>query len=246
MKEVFRGHLDECIQHLSELFLQTYPRGSKEAATAKRPMAKFCKVTIDSVTRWLYRTASLPVGEARIRLMCFLEVNGYRVLEMERMSVRHRNFAMLIGYGLLDADKAAEMLGYGHTSLLYQIFRGDHGPSEDKDQKMWDIWKGRKDQLDEAMEQAGKKFRIPLAGPENHGPIHQEPPASTSANSPASSGCPRDGVVNIMEGLLKFLDSGVLENLTPEDWVTLRKSGSTVLRLSSHLSTLSAKLVKPS
>jgi len=103
---------------------------------------------------------------------------------------------------------------------------------------------GGKDKLDEAIEKATKKYGL------NFSKVSHQQTASAQterSDAPNTSNCPRDGVVDIMHGLLKLLDSGVLQELTVAEWVALRESGSTtILRLSSHLSTLSARLVEPS
>ena len=125
MSEIFRGHVEECLKHLGLKLYQGIPRGSRGASEAKRPIADFCGVTVDTTTRWLNDPKHLPVGEVYIRLMCFLSVNGYRVLELERMKPKVRNFARLIGFGLVTSQEAAEMLNYSQISTLFQVLRGD-------------------------------------------------------------------------------------------------------------------------
>ncbi len=188
----------------------------------------------------------MPRGEQYYKLLCFLDLNGYKVIELEGMAIRCKNFTLLIGFGVLTSKDATEMLGYTQISELYRALRGDTGLSKDRERKMWDLWQARKDKLDEAVEEAGKRFRLNFSRARETQSIGV---VESKVAMPATTKPPdylRDGAVDIMEGLLKMLDSGVLLDLTDADWAALRNSSSTVLRLSSHLSTLSAKLVKPS
>lgn len=243
MTDGFRGHVEECVKHLAARIMEVCPRGTSAFTEIKRPIAEFCGVSIQTATDWIFRSSHLPRGEQYIKLMCFLDLNGYKVIELERMPPKCRNFAKLIGFGLVKSEDAVEMLGYHQVSELFRVLRGEGGISPAREEKLWDMWKARKDKLDEVIEKAEMRFRINLSRSESQGA--EDVSASKPSNSNFSD-CPRDGVVDIMQGLLKLLDSGVLQNLTDADWAALRNSSSTVLRLSSHLSTLSAKLVKPS
>lgn len=238
MNEGFRGHLEECLKHLGARFADRFPKGSKGAAEARRPMAEFCGVNIHTATGWLYRSDHLPQGEEYIKVMCFLELNGYRVIESEKLPQRCRNFARLIGYGLIETQAAAEMLSYNATSSLFKVLRGEVGVSAEVEGKLWDFWRARKDKLDDVIEKATVKYRLNFQTGVRQSPVSQ-------AEIPTTTNCPRDGVVDIMQGLLRLLDSGILQNLSDADWDALSNSKSMILRLSSHMSTLSARLVRP-
>ena len=148
--EVFRGHLDECLRHLGTKLAEVVPKGSRGAMESKRPLAEFCGVTIDSVTRWL--SGATPIGEQRIRLMCFLDSAGYRVIELERIPKVQRGFAELVGFGLISSQEASELLGYAEKSTLLKVLAGQQGASGDKNQRMWDYWKEKKETLEQKKE----------------------------------------------------------------------------------------------
>lgn len=242
MNHVYRGPVEECVRHFAARFQEVYPKGSRLSTEGKRPIAEFCGVNIHTVTDWFFRLDNLPVGERQIKLLCFLDLNGYKVTELERMSLKCRNFAKLIGYGLVKSEDAVEWLGYTQPSELFRALRGVTGLNHDREEKLWDLWKARRDKLDAAIEEAAKRFRFDFSS------IKKIPtstnPDSVSGHSPV--GCSRDGVISIMKGLLELLNSGTLANLSDDEWVALRSSSETILQLSSHLSTLSAKLVKSS
>ena len=231
--EVFRGHLEECLKHLGNTLDSRAPRGSRGAARAKKPIADFCGVEIKSVNRWLQGT-SFPVGEQRIKLMCYLDMVGYRIIELERMSKGRRNFAELVGYGLLTSEKAAEFLGYAKTSTVYQVLQSHHGISDDREQKMWDGWKARKEELLLKKEDSQELYRlyrlvIPL---KINSKVEKPKPSILPSRQMA--------LVNIMGGLLSLLEEG---SLSDSDFANLQRSADTILRLSAHLSSLSSRLI---
>ncbi|KKT00845.1 MAG: hypothetical protein UV76_C0007G0053 [Candidatus Nomurabacteria bacterium GW2011_GWA2_43_15] len=235
--EVFRGHLEECLRNLGTSLASSVPRGSREAAQAKKPVADFCGVTIGSITRWLRDTGSFPIGEPLIKLMCYLDMVGYRVIELERIPRIRRNFAELIGYGLLTSDQAAEFLGYASMSTFYQVLQGHHGASEDKEQKMWDVWKERKEELQQKKERSQELYRldIPLK-------IRSRVDVSKVLERQVSASRSK-AVVSIMEGLLMLLEESSFEKFSDGDLADLKASADTILRLSAHLSSLSSRLI---
>lgn len=235
--EVFRGHFEECLKHLGTRLASSVPRGSRGAAQAKKLVAEFCGVTINSVTRWLHGTGSFPIGEPLIKLMCYLDMVGYRVIELERMPKVRRNFAELVGYGLLNSDQAAEFLGYSSMSALYQVLQGHRGASEDKDQKMWDAWKERKEELQQKKEKSQELYRLDI-------PLKVRPKTEVSKMSERQVSAFRPkAVVSIMEGLLALLEENSFEKLSNGELADLKQSADTVLRLSAHLSALSSRLI---
>jgi len=156
--ELFRGHFEECFRHFVTAHITAVPKGSKESAKAKKPIADFCGVAIQTVTRWLY-TQAPPNGEPLIRLMCYLDMVGYTLIELERMPKVHRNFLELVGYGLLTGDEATEFLGYSSASTFYHVLRGKYNSSEDKKEKMWNAWKERREILQQRKDASQELLR---------------------------------------------------------------------------------------
>lgn len=218
--EVFRGHWEECLQHFSVAFNSCIQKGSRGAAKAKKPMADFCGTTIDSVVRW-FHGASLPVGTQFIKLMCFLDMNGYQVIELERMPKGQRGFLELIGFGFLSIEEAAEFLGYNSVSTLYQVLQGNHRPLEDKRNKMWSFWMEKKKELKQKKNEARNIYCLDISKKTRH-----------SSRQRAE--------VKIMEGLLVLLEESDFEKLSDSD---LLESADTILRLSGHLSGLNSRLM---
>jgi hypothetical protein len=239
-KEVFRGHLEECFQHLKKSLDSKAPKGSRGALTVKKPIADFCGVGVSSVARWFRRTGLLPIGETLIKLMCYLDMAGYRVIELERMPKGRRGFVELLGYGLLSGDKAIELLGYSENSTLLKVLQGHHGTSKDKEQKMWDFWKEKKEELEKTKEELQKQFGSRSLGTKSK----VLPRTNVSKVSDQHVSATRQiAVVSIMEGLLKLLEEDSFGKLTNGNLAALQKSADTVLRLSAHLSALSSRLI---
>lgn len=232
-KEVFRGHFEECLNHFGVSLASRAPKGTRGAAQAKRPMADFCGVDRNSIDRWL-RRESLPIGEQHFRVMCYLDMAGYRVIELERMPKVLRNIAELISFGIISAQEATELLQYSDKSQLFAILRGDQGISKEKEQKAWDVWKERREELEKKKEQARELYRVDVS-PKVHAKVGQP----RAAAMPTSR---KTAIVSIMEGLLALLEDGSFEK-SENSLAELRQSADTVLNLSARLSALSSRLI---
>lgn len=230
-KEVFRGHMEECVRHFGkEIAAST--NGWREAAKLKRPGTDFCGVTIDTMNRW-FNGGPLPVGETLIKLMSYLDLIGYRVIEFERMPKGRRNFAELVGYGLMSGKQASELLGYASPSTFYAVMQGAHEASADKDHKMWDTWKERKEELQSHKEKALRLCSLDaLTKHSTMAEMSKAPERQTHASRQSAT-------ISIMNGLL-----ALLEQSSDDDLTDLRQSADTVLRLSARLSDLSSRLLK--
>lgn len=148
--EILRGHIDECLRHYAESLLKKAPKGSKEAPESRRQVAEFCGVAISTPSSW-FAQSTLPTGQAFIRLLCFLDTLGYRVLELERIG--HRMFVELIGYKIISVEEAVAIVGYSSPNKLLRVFWGDVRTSKEKAAIMWDIAKNRKEELLKAKQQ---------------------------------------------------------------------------------------------
>lgn len=233
-KEVFRGHFEECLNHFGISLASRAPKGTREAAQAKKPMADFCGVRIGSVERWM-RGAGLPVGEQHFKLICYLDMAGYRVIELERMPKFLRNIAELISFGILPAQEATKLLQYSITYQLFAVLRGDQGISKEKEQKAWDVWKERRVDLEKKKEQARELYRLVISSK-----VRTKAELSRPANVPTSR---KTAVVSIMEGLLALLEENSFEKISEDNLAELRQSADTVLNLSARLSALSSRLI---
>lgn len=234
---VFRGHIDECLRHLAASINERASKGSWGAGQAKEPAANFCAVTVSTVARWLNKT-TLPIGEQLIKMMCYFDLIGYKVIEFERLPRVRRNFAELIGFGLLSSQEASQLLGYTSVSTLYQVLQGTQGASESKDQKMWDVWKERKQDLQRKKEQAQEIYRLDI-------PLRVRPKTTIQQEDVGTSPCVQTAVVNIMEGLTSLLEGDSFKNPSEKDLNILKQSAGTILRLSARLSTLSSMVITP-
>lgn len=235
-EEVFRGHWEECLRHYGAVIRSKVKKFSKGSSRSRAPIVNFCGVTDYTVTRWLYKGESLPDGEALIKLMCFLNMVGYRVIELERMPQTKRRIVELIGFGVLAPKKVNELLGFSESTHVFQVLHGSRGLSKEKEKRMWDIWKERKEKLEEKMSQSQEL-------------LHQDVPRGiqiekkkTETGKPTTPPS-RQAIVSIMEGLLELLEERPLDKLPESDLVELQRSAPVVLRLSAQLSALSSRLI---
>ena len=234
-QEVLRGHLEECLRHFGSRVASIAPKGSREISGLRKLVADFCEVEPKTVARWLQGDGSLPLGEPLIKLMCYLDMMGYRVIELERAPKGKRNFMELIGYGFLSGEEAIELLEYSDKSALYKMLRGQLGVSEDKEQKMWDLWKEKKEGLQIKKDRSREFHRLKIQ-PKN---FTREEVLETLGRQATSR---KKAIISIMEGLLALLDEISLEKLPEDDLVSLQQATNTVSLLSARLSALSSQL----
>jgi len=254
-KEVFGGYVKNCLQHFAACFNSQVEKGSKNADKLRRPIAEFCGVETKTVARW-FRSQIPPVGEVLVKLMCYLDMIGYRVMELEKLGRGHmvrRNFMELIGFGVLSSQKAAEIISETHPPNLYQVFWGMAGISDQREQIMWDTWKRYREELEQKKQESLRlrrpRFRLRIISKD--GKIGQlmlidkttEPNFKKKMVSVELSAREK-AAINIMEGLLGLLREGLFENLSEGKLGVLKQSPTikTIVCLSARLSSLSLKL----
>lgn len=244
--EVMMGHVRDCLSHFAKTVRPF--TGTEEATKRKKPMADFCQVHTATITKWINDDEVLPTGETLIRLMFFLELLGYRVIELEIMPALFRNFAELIGYGVLNAQQASELLEFSMRSGSWEIYRlllkEGNDTSDRRKELMLHILRERKAELEEHKKQAEETYYLGFATG-----LPQEPPVLAVVRpheqyDQIGVGSPNvSAAIHIMAGLLNLLDgshhelsNGSLSALTHEEV-------QVVLRLSGRLNDVSAKLI---
>src|SRR3989344_41005 len=166
------GHVRDCLTHYLRAIHEKNPPGTSRAVKARGPMAEFCNVSVNTINRWIVCEEICPSGETLIKTMCFLDLLGYKVIELEGLSKLFRNFLELIGFGVFSTKLAAELLEYapkrGETSVYGFLIRRDHGHdptvSDHKRQRMLEIWMEKKQELGEKKRQADERYYIGFAG----------------------------------------------------------------------------------
>jgi len=220
-EEVFDGRFEECVDHLASRLTELGPKGTRKSTRVKEPIAEFCGVSVDTVTDWLVRRSYRPHGLKLIKLVCYLDLIGYRVREMARMKPPAlRGLVELIGYDVLSVEAAVEQLHYSSPSQLYRVLWGRNKPTKDREKTMLDLWLAQKGQLEEKKRIAREHLAF-LAEP------------ADTAPSPTQK-----AVIHQMEALLVLLEEGG----EPLGMDMIRRAGQTVHKLSAHLSDLSLKL----
>lgn len=238
-EEVYRDHFEECVRHFSASIKARATSGSVEKWT--KLIADFCGVSQISVSAWLSEESGiLPAGENEIRLKCFLDMQGYRIIEFERLTKVCRLVSEVIGYWVLSAQKVAELAGYKKLGQLYAVLREDpeYGLTKAKGQTLYGIWKERKDELEQKKREAHGTFCINVS--------NALPTASGVTASPkgarSSFAHRQEAMLALFDGLSKLLDEGLFES--DSELAELKENGGQiVLKLSSQLSSLSSKLI---
>ncbi len=240
MEEVFRGHLDECLQHLGASIQAAHPKGSRALGRARAPVAEFCGVGISTVIRWLDGSGT-PVGEQRLKVSCYLDLVGYRVIELERLPTVRRNYLELVGFGILSSEQAAEVVRFAKTSNLSQVLQGHAGTSKAKESRMWEAWKSRKGELEQKKAEVRARLALqpnPITATvvrrgREHRPVVEASKVSVQ----------RPAVVSLMEGLLALLEEDSFEERLRAGLASHPEAAAMLLQLLQRLNSLSFKLV---
>ncbi len=140
---VFRGSIEDCLEQLGRLF-RKQAKSPEDFEQLKKPILDFCQISPRSITRWLY-TDTVPEGERRVRLTCYLALIGYQVIEHDRLPMKCKFFAELIGFGILTASTGAEVLGYKSSDQLLRVLLGRENASKEKEELMWTTWLEHRD-----------------------------------------------------------------------------------------------------
>lgn len=244
-EEVYRGHFDECLRHLSRDMKLHHPRGARGSQEAKKPIGDFCGVSEMTTARWIYGHNQGPSGLTRIKMMCFLEMVGYRVIEITKMGQGKKGLLELIGYGLLSIDEAVTLLDYQKPQAIYRILlQEENSATSDRSQAMLNLWIQRKAELEEKKAKAFVEYGTPIATM-LRAEVKQLEEKTISNHQPRKKGkTSRHAVISLMEVLLELLNGESFEKAPLGELVEFQHSADTVLSLSSKLSGLSARLMK--
>lgn len=227
--EVFREHLDECLRHFATRFNSRASPGSKGRREAMEPMAVFMGAASQTVNRYFAPDSPLPVGEFRLRLACYLDLHGYKIIEFERMPRVLRYIAEIIGYGVMAPAEVTQRVGYNDASQLYVVIWGKEGHSKEKEERMYDLWKEKRSALDLRKKESFESGRLKI--------LSEATPPSESSVLELGKGVEAQGeaLFAIIEGVCTLLEG------LPES--ELFKFTQPILRLSSRCSTLSSKVI---
>ncbi|MES3004524.1 MAG: hypothetical protein V4690_00255 [Patescibacteria group bacterium] len=244
-EEVFRGHFNECFIHMKERFEATSAPRSKNRLKPLKPLMDFCGVEENTVRNWLRKEDPNICGELYVRVTCFLDLNGYKVIEFERCDKGIRNFVELIAYRVISVEDALNILHMPRISGLFAMFRGDRGVSSERHAKMWDFWKSTRNEIFQKKKMAAEKYRLSFLSrsKEVDKPIEEMVRAMAEPTSSIESR--RTATMYIMYGLRSLLDEGILKNLSAEELGDLsHEDVLCVSSLSAHFSTLASDIVR--
>lgn len=158
--EIFRGHFTECLQDLGARFNQAYPPKSRNRISHLKRMTSFCGVALRTPRRWFLDDAKV-VGEVYLRLVFFLDINGYKVIELERMqSSVVRKVAELVAFNVITVDELCQVVGFAQQAEFFAIFRGDRGTSKERINRMWELIQEHRVAVYDKQKEAVVKYRL--------------------------------------------------------------------------------------
>lgn len=230
-KEIVRGTLTECFQRWTRDMERRFPKGTKGAEQSRQPMADFCGVSPSTVSRWALGH-EMPKGETWFKLVSFLNLLGYRIVEMENVPEINRKVVELITFQIVALEEAQRRLDYATPSGVYSMLRGDNKPLEHKQEIMFALWKQNRGPLEEKK----KKLLQELTGMTDRESTDVAGEETASARIENSD----DGLTDLITGLIKLLGQpNMVERLR-----TSPEGKNAVLRLTGRLSELTARLME--
>ena len=234
--EIYRGHLDECLEDLSGRLNRRHPKGSHRADQDRQKIAKFCGIASSSVLRWLNGGVE-PQAAVRIKLMCYLDMVGFRVIELEEMKESRRKFLDLIGFGIITLAQATQELGYTNPSTLSKVLQGNTNCNEAKKTQMFDIWLAHRDTLAERKRAAMEESGINLA---ETSLVRRR--AASSRKGPSLSGV--DGRAKAIILIAQGLETLLSAPLNAADLAALVEASEELSRLNARLGELGFELLR--
>jgi len=158
--EVFRGHFEECLEHLAKCFRNKFPKGSKGVFDACKPIAEFCKADPKTVKSWMESNGEKVTGEKKIRLLCFLGMVGYYVLEVRDLGQTKENLLKIVAHDVLTAKQVADFCGYCNEQAIYRILLNGVGTSSRGDQLMCELQVNKRHELAQKESEAKSSLKL--------------------------------------------------------------------------------------
>jgi hypothetical protein len=213
-QEIMRGHLDECLANLNHKFTDKNQAQTKQILL--KSMADFCGVSNDSTRRWLHSANSLPISDKKIKLMCFLDLLGYKIIELENMTESVRGLTEIIAFNLINLSEATKLIGYSNTSALIEIIHAKENPGPEKKRKIWDVWNAKRQELKQAKQTVFESL------PDSILKVLQEAEEfSVSETKPNEKAALCRANFDAMSNLLKFIRLPSFQNLTNQEFFSL-------------------------
>ncbi|MCX6745305.1 MAG: hypothetical protein NTX82_07345 [Candidatus Parcubacteria bacterium] len=244
--EIMRGHVEECLAHIAQKLLLLGKR-SPQKKEVIATMANFCGVTHDPASRWLHGSGSMPIGDQKIKLMCWLDLIGFRIIELENMTESFRGITELIAFGLITGADAAKIIGYAEPSTVYKVIYEQMNTTTEKKEIIWQLVKGKKTELLQAKENAIKQLpafaATLLPSTLQTEPAKPEPESVDTEliGSPANTFT--QGFLSLLQGINTLLESEAATRLTDQELAALPASQSeSISKLATKLTALKNRL----
>lgn len=227
--EIMRGHFGECISHFAKQLSKKTCR-QREISESLELMRSFCGISsIQTIRGWISSTNILPRGECKIKMICYLWLHGYKIIEFERLNRPVKDTSEIIGFSVMSTQSVIDQLGYAKPGSLYEIIDNKTSPSNKVVEKMREISKANREILDQRKQYCFENLRISFA---------ENPPSEVLVENQTKNQNV-DPIISIMQGLLGLLSD--TENLSSKQ--ALRHEIETISKLSSCLSDLSFKII---
>jgi len=207
-------------------------KGSKGAATAKKPVENFLGVKGEgSIQRWLVGGAS-PQGIHLVKLRYFLEIVGYRVsalVNLKKSSPVIYRLGEAIAFGVLSSEEVTKTLKYPAMGSLFRVLHGQILCSDARERIILNICESNNEAINLARARYESEFTNTKSLPAKEvSPV--VPPTSLvskKTNDVVTVSVSRNSLIESVGhgllGLLPLMETIVSDDFSPEERKHLRE-----------------------
>lgn len=252
----FRGHIGDCLEDFG-LKMNLLGR-QKDLPNCEMfaPMAEFCRAHINSVNRWV-RDKNVPIGDNLYRVVSYLLLQGYTVIEVDRAPESFRCVIEMLGYGMMTVAQVAERLSLKKPQNVNRILWRKSGATEDKKQAIKTLWLEKREELGQLRAELRQRYAIQLpaldakitALPRTRGPAKKRGRSVERVIPvvPTARIIPDDDlgmqIISVLEPMYLIFQDPRLVNPSAETLQSLRSAEPLIRALTSQLGSLLAKFI---
>jgi hypothetical protein len=172
--------------------------------------------------------------------MAFLDLMGFKVIEFERMPTYSRNGVEIISFSSMSIEEIWKALLFSKSSHLYASIMGNENINSDRQEKMWELWKTLRTEIEEKKLQLQSSHIFPLLSEINT----ETQRKFTRANAPLFNTVSTTKPEETNALATQIRDLGLIIKSSSIDSLTASLTGCTqdILSLTAHLNYICSRL----
>jgi len=157
-------------------YLATLNSGDEDCVQAKRSLMKFVGLENPRILSSWLKGEFKPIGLKLVKVRYFLENQGFKLFELEKLDRKIYELGKLIAFEKLDLSQVCQELGYRPKSL-FEILHGKKRSSEDKLTRINQI-------LKKFAKESKEPGEVPSPSPKAEPPVVKAAPVTESSQAP--------------------------------------------------------------